>query len=272
MKKSSLKETRVQHETDNLQMKIYRNYSDVYCHWHDEYEFILALRGSCEVISDATSYTLNEGELALVGGGQIHQINITPPSQTAAVVIHPHLCGTDCMGYFSNSIVFDPVFKPSDPVGGKVIRNITGLIKVMENKNIGYELRVKSIVTDTFALLLENGSYGCTHSKTVNSVMEELVSLIHSEYRGSIDLDMLSHRSNYSKPYIIRLFKRHTGKTPVEYINSYRISKSLGLLSNTDMSVLDVGLEVGFENTAYFIKLFKAQMGVTPLRWRNSTK
>lgn len=272
MNKSSLKETQVSHETDNLQMNIYRNYSNVYCHWHDEYEFVLAMHGSCEVISDAISYTLKEGELALVGGGQIHQINITPPSQTVAVVIHPHLCGTDCMGYFSNNIMFDPMFKPSEPVGRRVIRNITELIKVIENKNMGYELRVKSLVADTFALLLENHRYNCSKAQGGNSVIEKLVDIIHAEYRGSIDLDMLSHRSNYSKPYIIRLFKRHTGKTPVEYINSYRISKSLGLLSNTDMSVLDVGLEVGFENTAYFIKLFKAQMGVTPLKWRKSTK
>lgn len=272
MGKTALKETKVVHETDNLQMNIYRNFSNVYCHWHDEYEFVYCTRGSCECIADGIPYILNEGELALIGGGQIHSINITPPSQTSAVVIHPHICGSDCMNYFSKTILFDPVYKKGDPISEKIIQNIVHLISLIGEKPFGYELRVKSIISDTFALIIENRRFINRETKSTDTVIEPLVNCIHANYRESISLNMLSKQSNYSKAYIIRLFKRHTGMTPVEYINSYRISKSLALLSNTDMSVLEVSMETGFENAAYFIKLFKKQMGITPQKWRSSIK
>ena len=83
---------------------------------------------------------------------------------------------------------------------------------------------------------------------------------------------MLCRVSNYSRCYIIRLFKKHTGQTPVDYINSYRLAKSAELLSNTDMSVLDVSLECGFENVGYVIILFKKSYGTTPLKWKNGKR
>lgn len=272
MKRSILKETRVVHETANLQMNTYRNYSNVYCHWHDEYEFVLVLQGCCEVISGGVPYALNEGELALIGGGQIHSINITPPSKTAAIVIHPHILGTDCLNYFTKTLIFDPLYKNEDSVDTAVINNVRRLLDAVENKAPAYDLRAKSIIADIFALLIENNRFANKDTKTSEPVIESLVDFIHTNYRENISLDMLSTLTNYSKAYIIRLFKQHTGKTPVEYVNSYRISRSFGLLSNTDMSILDVSMEVGFESTAYFIKLFKKLTGTTPLRWRTSTK
>ena len=191
---------------------------------------------------------------------------------TAATVIHPHILGSDCFNYFTKNTVFTPTYKKGDPVGEAIIENITRLLHTVENKAPGYDLRAKSVIADTFALLIENGRFSHKEATGIEPVIESLVDFIHTHYRETISLDILSRSTNYSKAYIIRLFKQHTGKTPVEYINSYRISRSFGLLSNTDMSILEVSMEVGFESTAYFIKLFKKLTGTTPLRWRNSTK
>jgi len=270
MNKNSLKETKVIHEVDNLQMNIYHNNYRFYLHWHDEFEFIYGIEGNSTVFVDGCSYPLGKGELLLVEGGSLHSKNGTDYNRSVSTVIHPHLCGADCLGYFKKNISYPRLFKRGDVVSDKVIDNILTVNKCFEDKAIGYELRIKSLVCDTFALLLENGRCTVTESiSPANEAFKQLIDFVHSGYKSKITLDGLSARSNYSKSYIIRLFKKHTGKTPVEYINDYRLSHSAKLLSNTDMSVLDVSLECGFENTGYFIKLFKNKFGTTPLKWKN---
>ena len=159
-----------------------------------------------------------------MGGGQIHAINITPPSRAISVVIHPHLCGEDCMYYFSNKIVFDSVYKHSDPVGDAIIKNIVRLVSTMESKLPGYELRVKSLVSDSFALLVENQRYSYREIQSTNEIMTELIEIVRKEYHGNISLGLLAERTNYSKQYIIGLFKHHTGKTSIDYVNTHEFA------------------------------------------------
>ena len=273
MNKQGLKETVVVHEVDSVQMNIYPNYSSVYCHWHDEYEFLYITRGECVCLINGSSYTVGEGEIAIVGGGQLHSVHADKPVEIMAIVVHPHLCGADCMCYFNNRLVYSPFISRDDPLCAPLTKNLSEIISVFSQKPFGYTLRVKSLVTDCFARLIENGRYTDVASNSAASdTFEEIISFIHSNYREHITLEMLAKLSNYSSSYIIRLFRRHTGKTPTDYINNYRISKSQELLSNTDMSILSVCLESGFDSVSYYIRLFKKYVGMTPKQWRRSSK
>ena len=55
----------------------------------------------------------------------------------------------------------------------------------------------------------------------------------------------------------MKLFKQYTGKTAAAYLNDYRLEKAKSLLLHTDVSVTDIALDVGFNNTSYFIKNFR---------------
>ena len=57
--------------------------------------------------------------------------------------------------------------------------------------------------------------------------------------------------------YFCRFFKSVVGKTPVEYINSYRIEKATELLQTETLSISNIALNVGIDNFSYFIKQFK---------------
>ena len=60
-----------------------------------------------------------------------------------------------------------------------------------------------------------------------------------------------------------------TGKTPIEYLNEYRIEKATRKLRLTDMSVTDVAFSSGFSDLSYFIKIFKKTKGVSPGKYRS---
>ena len=68
--------------------------------------------------------------------------------------------------------------------------------------------------------------------------------------------------------YFSTLFKSSTGSSFKEYLNMVRIEESKRLLSNTDYSIIDIAVAVGFEDQSYFSKVFKKYTGLTPKQFR----
>ena len=73
-----------------------------------------------------------------------------------------------------------------------------------------------------------------------------------------------------NRDYINREFKNSTGYTLMEYIQYYRIQMAKKYLRESDVSVADVGIAVGYDSPAYFAKIFKKRTGMTPVEYRQS--
>jgi AraC-like DNA-binding protein len=63
---------------------------------------------------------------------------------------------------------------------------------------------------------------------------------------------------------LCRFFKRATGRTMSTYVNELRLGAASELLTNTDMSILEIAFRVGFENYSNFCRRFKRMKGCTP--------
>ena len=70
--------------------------------------------------------------------------------------------------------------------------------------------------------------------------------------------------------YLSRLFKRFANITPGNYIMRLKLSQAGIMLINTDLSVAQIGLSIGFEDPYYFSKKFKEFHGVSPRKYRNT--
>ncbi|EKY23488.1 helix-turn-helix domain-containing protein [Clostridium celatum] len=68
----------------------------------------------------------------------------------------------------------------------------------------------------------------------------------------------------------MRFFKKHIGMTCIQYINNYRLEKASLLLNSTSKPIMDISLEVGFDNLSYFNKLFKNKYNLTPKEFRSN--
>ncbi|NLV35906.1 MAG: helix-turn-helix transcriptional regulator, partial [Clostridiaceae bacterium] len=68
------------------------------------------------------------------------------------------------------------------------------------------------------------------------------------------------------------LFKHYFKRTPMDYLNYYRITQAIKLLEETELKVLEVAMEVGFDNISYFISTFKHYVGITPSKYRSQGK
>lgn len=101
-----------------------------------------------------------------------------------------------------------------------------------------------------------------------------------AEVRKYIDEHLTEHISRtkvaehvaLNENYLSRLFRQEIGCSISDYIQEKRIALAKRLLLQTDLSVSEVGVRVGYDTTAYFIRLFKREVGKTPKEYRKDMK
>ena len=92
-------------------------------------------------------------------------------------------------------------------------------------------------------------------------------SYIDNNYENDLNLDLLSRFRFISKYHMLRLFKKHYGLTPRQYLIDKRIEKSKEQLIN-GMSVTETCFAVGFESLGSFSTLFKTKTGKSPTEFQ----
>lgn len=102
----------------------------------------------------------------------------------------------------------------------------------------------------------------------VNLYVKKAVEYTLKNYSTDLSVDTLCKELNINKSYFCKLFKEDTGYTYSNYLNIFRIEKSKKLLLNTNMSLLDIAISVGFNSQNYFTMVFKKITNITPTQYR----
>ncbi len=99
--------------------------------------------------------------------------------------------------------------------------------------------------------------------------VREARAYLADNYSGRITLDDLARRYSMNKFHFQKLFKKHMGFTPNEYLILSRLNRAKEFLRTTDIPIAAVSERVGVENVSHFINLFKKHEGITPGLYRN---
>lgn len=87
----------------------------------------------------------------------------------------------------------------------------------------------------------------------------------------SFNFDSFANELNVSKTTLYRRLKSATGKSPCEFIRSFRLKKSIDLLLLGARRIEDVALKVGFNDSKHFSRCFLNEFGVSPYTFRKSS-
>ena len=88
-------------------------------------------------------------------------------------------------------------------------------------------------------------------------------------YLGSLKVNDYASLTGRSVSTFNREFKRIYGTTPNKWLTHKRLEKSSELLKDTNMTVTEVSMEIGYENVSHFIKAYKQLFGNTPRRHKS---
>ena len=130
--------------------------------------------------------------------------------------------------------------------------------------------KVQELLKNTiFAAASYIRDFNKSHSE---KIIENLLEYINTHLSEDISLSDLSENCQLSTSYISRIFKEHLNVGFVEYLNNLRISRSKKLLEETQMTIEQIGFQVGFNNVRSFMRTFKQYTNTTPGQYRNHLK
>src|SRR5688572_16012968 len=87
-------------------------------------------------------------------------------------------------------------------------------------------------------------------------------------YAERLDIRAVSAVAHVSEAHFIRSFRAVFGETPHRYLQRRRVERSMFLLRETDRSVTDICLDVGFTSLGTFCRTFRMIVGETPSAYR----
>jgi AraC family transcriptional regulator len=99
-------------------------------------------------------------------------------------------------------------------------------------------------------------------------VLRRVVEFMHANIDKQIDLKDLAGCAGQSLSHFSFQFRASTNQSPHQYMLRLRVERSKELLTDSRLSVLDVGLEVGFRNQQHFATVFRNSVGVPPSVYR----
>ena len=246
---------------------------DMPYHWHKEVEFVLVHSGSFNTSLDGVEYTLTSGDALYISSGVIH--GGTPDD-----------CVYDCIVFDRDTLLFQseivrktikeiegrgrisPCFKDGSGLANIYIKE---LFLSAGRRDEGYEMGTMSALLGFYSQAIAEGRV--TLGERDELVLERLKRLRHAldyieeNYRNHITLEDIAKCSGYSPKYFCRYFYQAVHKTPIEYLNFYRVERACFMLDTESCTVGDAAYKCGFNDLGYFIRTFKRLKGITPKKY-----
>ena len=102
--------------------------------------------------------------------------------------------------------------------------------------------------------------------------IEAALAYVYEHYKEDIQISALARSCSMSESYFRKQFLKIMGQSPLEYVNAYRVHRSMNLLRTTNDSIQSIAARSGFSSIAAFNRNFRQHTGVSPSQWRRDRK
>jgi CheY-like chemotaxis protein len=107
-------------------------------------------------------------------------------------------------------------------------------------------------------------------SDEARRLVRKAMAFLHQHYTDPIARPDIARHVGLDEDYLTTCFRQELGVTPVAYLNRYRVNQARGLLTETDKSITEIAIEVGFSDSGYFSRVFRREAGCSPEAYRRA--
>lgn len=245
-------------------------------HWHKEMELILIKKGSLRIFLDDEEFLAREGDVLFIEEGVIHGgIPEHCVYECAVFDLNALLGHSDvCKRYFRlitrhQIQIFHHFPAHQFP---HLQHSVTTLMDAIRFPHAGGELLALASLYQFFGYIFEKEHYlqlsPVPHpSQKKMDQLRPVLEFIDTHYAAPITLEELSRLAGMTPKYFCRYFRTVIHRTPMDYLNFYRVERACQMLGSSELSVSEIGYRCGFNDSSYFVKTFKKYMGTTPKQY-----
>ena len=257
-------------------------------HWHDELEIVIITEGIVRVRIAGSEFSLKTGEGYFSNSGVLHTESLSSATgHQHALVFSPKIISQGDDLVWKNYVV--PVLgNPQIPflrltpsvAWQKDILYLAELAwKQGAYESKDYPLSVRSTLSMAFSCIvnnlddLENESHYSGAFQRDELRIKKILMYIEKNYDSSITIGSIANSANISKSTCLRLFNTVLGTTPISYLTTYRLQKSVEALRTGDgRTISEIAHACGFTDASYFNRCFKKEYRQTPSEYISVNK
>lgn len=243
-------------------------------HRHIEYEINYVVSGGCVMIFEEEYVPLKAGECIIVppfckhgflvefkNGCKLQQVEMS-------VQLPEH--AEEMLNFGSGS---NPYYRIKDceniiPLMAEVARFHRSEI---QNEYTGSLLDL-AVVQLLVALEYHVGKTDAVTAGIKNRKIVGIMKYIQEHYYEPVQIEELAKHWSISSRYIRKYFLEEIGMSCSAYITAIRVNRAKELLWETQKSITDIALEIGYGTPQYFCRIFKNEVGMSPSVYRLSWK
>ena len=253
-------------------------------HAHSKLELSLILSGSGVYHTPKRDYHVGPGDIYFFRSNESHDLT-TPESGEVVLLslyIAPYYLYTDsyrmpasaCMGLLSFGQGSESHrlndFAPVDQIN-MIASGIRNIWVEMQHEESNFDICVKyyiSIILIYLSRILWSNQAEDNAARASCRKIGAAIDFINQHFRENMTLDVIAEQVGYSRSHFSAEFHKWMGMTTWNYISIKRIEEALSLIKTSNLSILEIALSCGFNNTANFGKTFKKYTNLPPSSFR----
>ena len=248
-------------------------------HRHDYYTLLLVKKAKGKHFIDFNEYTLAPQQMFFVSPGQIHQVVEEEKSSGYVIVFSPHFLAENniACSFIDNLNLFNDYGNtPPLPINNEELQRLSGYaeeILRLYQTDIQYK---EQAIGSFLQLILIHSNNLCTLSidntqthEAGNSLLRNFKELVNQNFKIWHGSTPYAERLNVTPDHLNRVVKSLSGKTAKDFIQSRIIIEAKRMLYFTELSLKEIGYQLGFSEPANFSAFFKKSTGKSPSVFRD---
>lgn len=236
-------------------------------HAHDYYQLLYTLDHSGRIEFGGDQHAFENGSIVFLPPQTFHEVHSKKMTTVLVLEFETHDLNHTISKLLENER-FDQAFILSlnNPDKGIIQHIWRRLLNETSNDESLNELAIEVGLAE---LLLRFVRSGASRERRKEELSQQIKQYIVQNYYSINRLDDLVSAFNYTGRYLTQIYKEAYQQTPMQAVQDKRIEKAIELLTTTDLEIISICFQVGYESLATFYRQFKMKTGQSPKKFRN---
>ncbi len=254
-------------------------------HSHDFCELAIVTRGSAIHCLEGREFPVTAGDVFLLQGRQRHYFRNRQDLDLINIMYDPEKIALPenelrRMPGYCALFMLEPTYRRQHRFASRLhlrrlaLAHVERLADEMEQEcgreEPGHEVALRAKLLQLMVYL--SRAYTSADTTEAHALLRvgHVIGALEKDFAKDWRLDELLKIAHMSRSNLMRIFRKATGQTPIEYLVRLRIQRAMELLRNTDQTITEIALATGFNDSNYFSRQFRRILGSSPREFRRA--